>query len=125
MNNDYYALLNAPAIGKVIQSIAIDDDRERLTIVTPEGESIVWTVDGDCCSASWIEHLTIPDKIVGAEITDIRDGGTIEVPSQDHECLNVYFTTIRTNRGEIVVEYRNSSNGYYGGSLSAPTVYAA
>ena len=29
---------------------------------------------------------------------------------------------ITTDRGEIVIDYRNSSNGYYGGNLTGPTI---
>jgi hypothetical protein len=36
------------------------------------------------------------------------------------DCIRVYQTSFATPKGEIVVEYRNSSNGYYGGWLQGP-----
>ncbi len=35
----------------------------------------------------------------------------------EFECLQIYKTTLKTDKGDCDVEYRNSSNGYYGGSL--------
>jgi hypothetical protein len=49
----------------------------------------------------------------------------LELPGSDdnhpeHDCLQVYGLKVTTNKGEIVIDYRNSSNGYYGGNLSWP-----
>lgn len=41
---------------------------------------------------------------------DIRDN--------DGELIQFYGFSIKTDRGDIEIDYRNSSNGYYGGNLS-------
>jgi hypothetical protein len=47
----------------------------------------------------------------------VVDDDGVDVPDADHECLTVYQTHFRTERGDVTLEFRNSSNGYYGGYL--------
>jgi hypothetical protein len=120
--------------GRRIASIGLSDDREILTFRFMDGHEQSFGVEGDCCSRSWIEHLEAPDDVIGAEFTEYVSGGSVEdddkynpiipgklgyhgQPDREHECLKVYQDTFRTSRGDIVLEYRNSSNGYYGGWL--------
>ncbi len=90
---------------------------------------ILW-VTGECCSHSWIEHLEIPNDIRGGVISRVVDGdyvptsleekveaALVEPEEANYESIAVYQTNFYTNRGTISLEYRNSSNGYYGGSL--------
>ncbi len=80
--------------------------------------SIAIGVEGDCCSKSWIEHLTVPDLKAGAtvfgvvayEMPDIRLNSDTE-----HDVTLLYELRIRTSLGDVVMEYRNYSNGFYGG----------
>lgn len=38
--------------------------------------------------------------------------GSDDYRYREHECLQVYQTHFKTAKGDIVLEYRNSSNGY-------------
>lgn len=111
--NDMRALFHRP-----IRAIEISLDKERITFHFTDGD-IYFETEGDCCSRSWIEHITIPPDIAGAEIT-----ATTELPTTDHADgwahIQVYQTAFATNKGEIILEYRNASNGYYGGWLNGP-----
>lgn len=40
-----------------------------------------------------------------------------KAPVED-EYLQFYGFKIQTQKGDVVIEYRNSSNGYYGGNLA-------
>ena len=43
-----------------------------------------------------------------------------EKPTKTDNCeeeMSYYFYEITTNKGSYMIEMRNSSNGYYGGSL--------
>lgn len=104
-------------VGKTVQSVRLSPDKEYFFLVTEDAREYQYRVEGDCCSSSWIEHLSTPPQVEGAVITEVRDEGGEDVPSDEHECLTVYQTHFRTNRGDITLEYRNSSNGYYGGFL--------
>jgi hypothetical protein len=84
-----------------------------------EGDKFVYVPVGDCCSTTWIEHLEVPrlPPKKGALITAVEQIDMGSEDSKEHDCLAFYETRIKTTAGEVVVEYRNSSNGYYGGSL--------
>ena len=109
----------SPLAGQSLASVEVSEDKERLVFTLADGRTMTYTAEGDCCSQSWIEHLTVPPDIAGAEVTGWRqqDMGQTE---QDYETIKVYQTSFATPKGEIIVEYRNSSNGYYGGWLSGP-----
>jgi hypothetical protein len=65
---------------------------------------------------SWIEHLEAPDSVAGREIVEVTDEVMSREDDGDYECLQSYQTKFRLDNGEtITLEYRNESNGYYGG----------
>lgn len=108
-------------VGKTLTGIKIASDREALLFETSDGNAIVKT-DADCCSHTWIEHIELPALGFPATVLSVED---LDLPGSDdnhpeHDCLQVYGCKIVTDRGEIIIDYRNSSNGYYGGSLSWP-----
>lgn len=107
---------------KPIKSVILSEDKETLTFTFEDDSTVIYGVEGDCCSHSWIEHITIPDDIVGEKITAVFDNPLPdnEQPTRnndDYDVLVVYKTIFRTNKGDIILEYRNNSNGYYGGYL--------
>jgi hypothetical protein len=104
---------------KPLASVAVSVDKEFLAFTFQDGSTAVFSAEGDCCSHSWIEHLTVPDDVAGCVIEAIEDSDSSrDDDDPEHDCLQVYHTKFRTRAGDIVVEYRNSSNGYYGGYLS-------
>lgn len=112
-----------PIVGKTIVGLEIADDKEALRFVMVDGECIV-RCDGDCCSNTWVEHVELPALgfpalVVSVEDVDMPDLGDME----GCEVVAYYGCKIITDRGEILIDYRNNSNGYYGGSLSWPGEY--
>jgi hypothetical protein len=109
----------SPLAEKHLASVAVSEDKEQLVFTLDDGRTLTYHTEADCCSSSWIEHLTVPADISGAEVTGWaeQDIGQTE---QDYKTIKVYQTSFRTDKGEIIVEYRNSSNGYYGGWLDGP-----
>ncbi len=102
-------------LGKTLKEIKIAQDKKALLLVFSDGQMIV-RADGDCCSSSWVEHIEMCD--LPAMITKVDD---LDLPGgneHDGECLQVYGCKISTDKGEIVIDYRNESNGYYGGNLT-------
>jgi hypothetical protein len=125
-------------IGKTVEAVDLDKAADRITLRFQDGFVRSYGVEGDCCSQSWIEHLEMPDDVKGAVIQSVDDGGEVEpwdghvckeynwdksddenkaAGVCDHDVLAVYNTRFHTNKGDIVLEYRNDSNGYYGGYL--------
>lgn len=125
---DYWGMSEARVKGCVLRSVTLEDDGQRVVLTLTDGSRRVYETEGDCCSTSWVEHLTVPPDIDGATVLHVSptDYGVEASPEQYAECkthregldvLKVYQTVIATDRGDVVIEYRNDSNGYYGGSL--------
>jgi len=107
-------------IGKTLTGIKIADDKHALLFQMADGDIIART-DGDCCSHTWIENVELPARgfpcvVSGVVDLDMPDLGS---PSEC-ECIAYYGCKIITDNGDIVIDYRNESNGYYGGNLSWP-----
>jgi hypothetical protein len=110
-------------IGKTITDLLIADDQGALLFKTPEGD-IVARCDGDCCSHTWVEDVELPALgfpavVLSVENLDMPTGAPTKTEHFEEE-MQYYGCKIVTDRGDIVIAYRNSSNGYYGGSLSWP-----
>ncbi|HWX31234.1 MAG TPA: hypothetical protein VNZ53_27820 [Steroidobacteraceae bacterium] len=109
-------------VGKTIVAVFLTEDGGEIRFDLSDGTSVVARADGDCCSHSWIEAvempaLGLPATVISSEPLDLDKP---DVTNDDYECLRFYGHKIVTDRGEIVIDYRNSSNGYYGGNLSWP-----
>lgn len=109
-------------IGKVIIDVTLEKSNEFI-VFTLEDKSIVkLQASGDCCSYTWIESLDAPKALLGKvqAVEDILmpDLGNIDGEHhKDVNQVNYYGLKITTNKGVCVIDYRNDSNGYYGGSL--------
>ena len=116
--------------GKILERVEWNED--EIKIFTKCGDTYSATAQGECCSESFICHIDEP--VLGAEILDdtMRE---IDLPSQENICSlprkdhendveTQYFYKLRTTKGDLIVEMRNYSNGYYGGwlygNLTAP-----
>jgi hypothetical protein len=101
-------------VGKTI--LGIDSDKEYIIFKTDVGD-IKYEAYGDCCSYTWIEHLECPDLGSGAEVLGIEDLNLGSEEQHEYDVVQFYQSLVKTNKGTISIEYRNSSNGYYGGEL--------
>lgn len=110
---------------KTITVIEMALDKKAMRFIIDGADPIIAKADGDCCSQSWIEHVEMPARGFPAIVLKVED---LELPgavndSEEDECLHVYGLKITTDKGEIIIDFRNSSNGYYGGNLSWPDGY--
>ena len=115
-----------PLIGKTLTGVKLAKDKEAILFQTTDGD-IVARCDADCCSYTWIEHVENTIREFPAQVTeaaDIEDGlpETIE-NDPEHDYLQFYGFKVTTDKGVLVIDFRNASNGYYGGSLSWPGEY--
>lgn len=114
---------NHKLLGATITSIMIAADRLAIKFVTDKGD-IVALADADCCSYTWIENIERPALGFPALVQEVRN---LDMPALGYdapsnyygqgEVLAFYGLEIVTNKGSITIDYRNDSNGYYGGSL--------
>lgn len=101
-------------IGKKIKQIFRNGDRE-LYFRLKGGKVLGYRTEGDCCSSSWFQHLDGIEALLDATVESIDSRcDTLKIDEWDSRTLQ-YGIGIRTDKGYATIEYRNSSNGYYGG----------
>lgn len=117
-------------IGKTITKIEIDKDNQHYICFTDsEGNAWCYHAEGDCCSESWFYHILgfsgTPVKVLNVAEVEMPNGYTYVVnhdgkSRQEEDQIYGYKLTVEGNSWQrhIDVEFRNSSNGYYGGWLS-------
>lgn len=104
-------------IGKYIHDVLINPDKTIILFVTDKGK-IAYRADGDCCSESWFNHISNFNSIKNWEIiTNIIEREEKDETGTRQEEDKVYGYDLITSKGTCYIEMRNSSNGYYGGSL--------
>lgn len=105
-----------PLADQPIRSVKVIDDGKRLRFTLMDGRTLTYRAVGECCSESWIEHVTVPPDIEGTVLSHVKEYDGVEL---DFE-TEVYQVAFGSPKGEIVVEFRNRSNGFYGGYLAGP-----
>lgn len=106
-------------VGKVLEGVKLSEDKMAICFITNEGE-IIGRCDADCCSHTWIESLDSTLRRLPALISSCDD---IELNAgKDDESGTIAFYGMRliTDQGELTIDYRNESNGYYGGWMTFP-----
>lgn len=108
-------------VGKTLTQVELATDKKAIRF-TVDGETVVALCDGDCCSDTWIESVEMPAGGLPALILEATD---LDLPSQPngYELIQCYGLKLTTDKGDLVLDYRNESNGYYGGNLSWPGEY--
>jgi hypothetical protein len=116
-------------VGHRINGIFVANDNWCLLFRTVEGRYFRYNTENDCCNSVWVNHINGVDVVGkgnsfdllrGALVTGAEDKGWGESVSDEDgfDFIQDGFWTIRTDRGYIDIEVRNSHNGYYGGHLS-------
>ena len=115
----------ADLVGEVIDGYELSNDRQQLILIRQDRSRtpIVLEVDADCCSYTWIESVDNPaalhGKIVAVEGIGMPNlGDTPTAHRTCVECVAYYGLKIITENGHCVIDYRNDSNGYYGGDIT-------
>jgi hypothetical protein len=106
-------------VGKKILGISIDDDDQwYLQFDTDEG-SIVYYAEGDCCSESWFYHVLGVRFLIGQVVREVEEVAMPDLKDNfSRQAVDtLYGFKLRTDLGVADIEFRNSSNGYYGGQL--------
>lgn len=109
-------------VGRGIATFEIAGDRESVTFTMDEGKPVRLEVSADCCSSTWIESVDDPGalrgRVLAVEEVEMPDLGNVDgVHRKDCYQVAYYGLKITTENGRALIDYRNDSNGYYGGSL--------
>ena len=115
-------------LGKRINGIFLGNNKWTLAFRTVEGQYVRYDTQNDCCNSVWFNHISGVnilgdgnsfDLLRGVEVLAVEDKGWSDNRDDEdgYEVVQDGFWTIRTDRGYIDIEVRNSHNGYYGGSV--------
>lgn len=108
-------------VGASVTGLWVDPGEEHLRIVLADGRVLVGETDGDCCSETWWADATGVKQLIGGIVSAAK-----EIPMDDYDVNDgrgrqsddeAYGVRITTNLGVCDLVFRNSSNGYYGGSV--------
>lgn len=113
-------------VGLTIARVSFAPDMTQMFLDTEAGRFTL-DAEGDCCSHSVIDHVDNETALIG-KVLSVRDveqwvprerPDSFEgKPAGDYEDISYYALAIVTDKGEAIIDYRNSSNGYYGGWLN-------
>lgn len=109
-------------IGRTILEVYVREDQSSIKFTTDQGDIEAWC-EGDCCSSTWIEDVIDAQVLIGVMVIvaeDIALPEHMRQPTQHQHCeeeMEYYGFKIASRKGVCTLAYRNSSNGYYGGSL--------
>ena len=109
-----------PLIGKTLIGIQITTDKDMLRFLTTDGHTVA-ICNAECCSKTWIEHIELPAAGFPCVVTAVEDITMDKEEEWSHNGdvrILFYGCKITTDKGHIIIDYRNESNGYYGGDLS-------
>lgn len=105
-------------VGQEVKGLYVCEGEYLLAFQVDSGY-IVLEVSGECCSESWFADITGVDQILGGTVTDVEYVEAEDVlddrTRQSYDLC--YGIKLKTTRGYADIVFRNSSNGYYGGSV--------
>lgn len=107
-------------VGTTIKEIRVQlPQGHYIQFMTTDNNLITYACYGDCCSETWIYAICGSEALLNHLVLSYEE---VEMPTPNddrtrQEYDQLYCYRIRTNNGICDIEFRNSSNGYYGGSL--------
>lgn len=105
-------------VGKTITKIELDNSDSFIRFHCSDGETLTYECYADCCSEGWIEHISNLESLLGQTVTEVRELDSISVFPTSQESDILYAVEIKTpRRVPFMLEFRNSSNGYYGSCI--------
>ena len=107
-------------LGTTITEYDLAPDGAFITFHRQNLPSITLDAVGECCSRTWIEDIDAPNALIGTvlAVEHIKSPNISTRPGPRYdEYIQYYGLKITTKKGRCVIDYRNASNGYYGGEL--------
>ena len=115
-------------VGKRINGLFLGNDAWTLVVRDATGRHYRFDTANDCCNSVWFNHINgldilgegnSFDILRGAVVLEVEDKGWGENRDGEagYDVVQDGFWTLRTDRGYIDIEVRNSHNGYYGGNV--------
>lgn len=104
-------------VGCLIKEVNLTHNKEKINFKL-EDITLKYNCVGDCCSTSWIESIDDMENMINSKILSIEMLELETIKNHpEYDSLKRLDYLIKTSKGDTRLEFRNSSNGYYGGSL--------
>lgn len=105
-------------VGKTVTRYVLSPDRYFLRLWFSDGMDVILEAYGEGDSDTWFASIDSPEAL----LSTILAIGEIQFPTDNsppdgNRSEKMYGLAVKTQAGYVVIEYRNSSNGYYGGNL--------
>lgn len=112
-------------VGKKLAAFSISDCLYFLKVEFQDSTVCTLAIDADCCSQGWWHTFNNISSIMDKEIASV-DESTVKAPASYQDEDVIYNITLTPAGGyyNCEISHRNTSNGYYGNSLTM-TVGAA
>jgi hypothetical protein len=101
--------------GFEIEAIYTNKSRTLLAFINSWGKNYIYEAIGDCCSETWFESISDLNVLLDSEVIGLEKKFLPNVSSEKGSLIQAYGYTLKTEKGYCDIEYRNESNGYYGG----------
>jgi hypothetical protein len=118
----------ADTVGKRFSEFEVTTTGSALRINYVKDMPDYFLVSGDCCSDSWISDIFMPDYVYNDVITSVikiplETSYNWEMDARTRQKQDkVYGYRFNFESGKTaILAFRNSSNGYYGGSVDQVT----
>jgi hypothetical protein len=107
-------------IGRTVSEVWVGPGEGTIYFKTDAGW-LSWHAVGDCCSESWFADILGIEDLLNGRVSTVAEK---DLPDDDQyrtrqEIDCVYGYAVTTEKGAATIAFRCSSNGYYGGYLSA------
>ena len=103
-------------VGKRVVRIEMDADKTHIIFIT-HCCKIAYEACTQCCDESWFNHLSGVNVLIGNLVSGVEEIQKVEHPPTRQYVDWVYGYRITTPKGVATLELRNSSNGFYDGSV--------
>lgn len=111
-------------VGRTINGISVSEGEALMVFDTNLGP-VAYLTEGDCCSSTWFADVLGVQALLGGTVAKAE---AVAMPTPEvsdgrerDESDQYYGVRITTDKGRADIVYRNSSNGYYGGSIDFVT----
>lgn len=127
-------------VGKLVIGVYVSDDQHFMKFNIKNEQPIIYYADGDCCSETWFADIIVeygfyrenrndyPLQVVECEELDIPEWLHVVIENDGRgrqESETVYGFKLTFNdlawkykeTDSMTIIFRNSSNGFYGGSV--------
>lgn len=104
-------------VGKIITEVALSNDKEDIRFTDEQGNFYCYHAYADCCSESWFSDIIQLHDLLGNLVVEvIEKEEEKDLPGTRQDVDTLYGYTLKTVQGYCDINFRNSSNGYYGGN---------